>query len=186
MMTAKLELDRMVVSTHGPFELRTDSVRVTRAATFEEWEAAITWAQQAERASPWWVADLLAIGESSYGDMYTQAIETTGLRYGTLANYVSVARSVEMSRRRELLSFSHHQEVAALAVAEQDYWLDCAETDQLSVKELRRRIQDTKAKPAPASIEYWVYACCWSVEDQQRLAAQLRAEGFEVHVGGKF
>jgi hypothetical protein len=44
---------------------------------------------------------------------YDEAERLTGLEYQTLNDYVWVADSVEISRRREILSFSHHKEIAA-------------------------------------------------------------------------
>jgi hypothetical protein len=182
------EIDPNVIASHGPFQLTATGVVATGRPTYDEWEAAITWAQRVERTSSFWLADLLLFGEHAYGEMYTNAIEATGLRYGTLANYVSVARHIDRSRRRELLSFEHHKEIVRLTTpSEQEYWLDRAETEGLTVQQLRLRIQDAKAKAAGHRLEYLITVICTSAEQQQELAARLRAEAgvVEVHVGGK-
>ena len=57
-----LEVPTELVAMHGPFELRKTSAIATRNATFEEWEAATKWAQDVEKASPFWIGDLLAYG----------------------------------------------------------------------------------------------------------------------------
>ncbi len=105
------------VATHGPFELTKTGVIVAGEPTFEEWEAAFTWAQQVEKASPFWVGDLIEYGEHRYGEKYAQALDSTTASYGTLANAAYVARNVQISRRRENLSFAVHQEVAPLPVS---------------------------------------------------------------------
>lgn len=54
------------------------------------------------------------------GEKYAQAIDVTGYEYGTLQNFGWVAGRIETSRRRDVLSWSHHAEVAALEPSEQD------------------------------------------------------------------
>jgi hypothetical protein len=52
----------------------------------------------------WWIGDWVRFGKV-YGDGYEDAIEATGLQYGTIANAKSVAdRYGQISRRRENLS----------------------------------------------------------------------------------
>lgn len=69
----------------------------------------------------WW-----AFGEHHY--VARRKIATgpgwQGPAYQTCANAAAVCPAFEISRRRELLSFSHHAAVAALAPAEQDGLLD--------------------------------------------------------------
>jgi len=68
-----------------------------------------------EAGIQWTVGDWFNMGERIYGEMYSQVMDASKLAYGTLANYKYVASKVEFSRRRENLSYSHHQEVASLA-----------------------------------------------------------------------
>src|SRR6266540_2939298 len=92
---------------------------------------------------PWRIGDWAFYGEGEYGSHYDEMIEITGLEYGTLANYVYVAGRFTISRRRENLSFSHHQEVASLGSdVEQDEWLDKAVQEGWSSKELRRALSE--------------------------------------------
>lgn len=58
-------------------------------------------------------------GERAYGRKYAAALERTGYDYGTLRDAKGVATSVELSRRRDNLTWAHHREVAALGPAEQ-------------------------------------------------------------------
>ncbi|MEI5097739.1 LmbU family transcriptional regulator [Streptomyces sp. PmtG] len=85
-------------------------------------------------------------GESSYSSHYREAIERTGLDYKTLRNYAWVARRFEHHRRREVLSFAHHAEVARLPTPEQDYWLRKAEQRSWSRNELRRQVRTSLAE----------------------------------------
>ena len=77
--------------------------------------------------------------------MYAPAIEATGKEAQTLMHAASVAGKVEICRRRQNLSWSHHQEVASLLPAEQDKWLDMAESKRSPL--LRIVISGKRHKP---------------------------------------
>lgn len=113
---------------------------------FERWQALGATLGRLHRSSPWWVGDWLVYGERTYGERYSQALNLTGLEYQTLANCVWVASRIEFSRRREHLSWKHHAEVAACDEAEREAWLDLAERERLSARELRRRQQEARTR----------------------------------------
>jgi|SRR5215469_12064453 len=92
-------------------------------------------------SSAWCLGDWLIYGEASYTGRYRDAIEQTSLDYQTLRNYAWVAKKFLHSRRRDMLSFGHHAEVAALPEPEQDFWLRKAEELAWSVKQLRREVR---------------------------------------------
>jgi hypothetical protein len=70
-------------------------------------------------------------------------------------NYARVAKAITTSRRREVLSFSHHVEVAGLDDKSQIRWLERAERERLSVHALRGLIAkecfDRETTPLPPS-----------------------------------
>jgi hypothetical protein len=76
----------------------------------------------------WWIADWWAFGDHKYGERY-QTAAALPFNAHTCETYASVARAFkETSRRLEVLSFSHHQLVAALDRARADALLKwCAE-----------------------------------------------------------
>jgi hypothetical protein len=89
----------------------------------------------------WYIGDWWAAGQHKYGARAKAAAEGIfGKEFQTLANIASVCRSFETSRRREVLSFGHHEAVAALPPEEADPILAKAEKENLSVKELRREV----------------------------------------------
>jgi hypothetical protein len=59
----------------------------------------------------------------------------------SLKNAGSVARAITRSRRRDLLSFAHHVEVAPLPPPQGDDLLDRAERERLSVRALRKLVR---------------------------------------------
>ena len=93
------------------------------------------------RNVPWWIGDWLRYGNHAYGERYVRAARVTGYDIQTLMNMVYVASHFPSTRRRGKLSWSHHAEVAALDLAEQDVWLDRAEAERLSVRCLRQEIR---------------------------------------------
>ena len=94
----------------------------------------------------WWIGDWWHYGFHEYGERKAKlkAREAFGYSFGTLMNWGSVAGKVEASRRREALSFSHHVEVAPLPAEEQEKWLNDAERGKLSIKQLRRKMDEAE------------------------------------------
>jgi hypothetical protein len=75
----------------------------------------------AEGSVQFWIGDWLNYGESKYGEKYAQAVGPEQAE--TWKNYAWVARSVEMSLRKDILSYKHHEVVAPLNSAGQKDWL---------------------------------------------------------------
>jgi hypothetical protein len=109
----------------------------------------------------WCEGDLLVDDDKTpYGEMYKERMKSTGKKYGTLANWKWVAKSIEFSRRRENLSWNHHYEVVHYDPETQDRLLDWCEKDphtgqKHSVRDLRNLINAAKRMevdtPAPSA-----------------------------------
>jgi hypothetical protein len=170
-----------LVALHGPFKLTSTTVEVdAQAMTFEEWEAALEWCQSVEKASPWWVGDLIEMGEARWGEKYAQALDHTKYSEQALRDIAYVARSVAPSIRRPEVSFTHHREVAALPPSAQQTWLHKAETENLTAAQLRLRIKVEKSAAEGVVEELWLLVKCDSIAVQEELAERLRLEGFSV------
>jgi hypothetical protein len=89
---------------------------------------------------------------SKYGEG-EQIAEQAGVEYGTIFNYASVANAFEFSRRRENLTFTHHQEVARLTVRQQDKWLDQVEKNDWSCMQMRAKIRQAEAVARTRAVE---------------------------------
>lgn len=113
--------------------------------TFEDWERAGRQLSGIVNSSCWWLGDWLVYGKDHYSDRYEWGITAAGLQYQTLRNYAWVSRRFEMSRRRSALTFQHHAELASLPVEEQERWLDQAEQQGWTTKQLRRAIRLARA-----------------------------------------
>jgi hypothetical protein len=104
---------------------------------YEEWLRHGSRLGVAARSAGWWLGDWLRYGTARYGAKYKAAVRVTGYDRQTLMNMVYVASRFEVSRRREQLSFSHHAELAALGTEEQEWWLERAAAQRMSVRDLR-------------------------------------------------
>ena len=93
------------------------------------------------RCSQWWLGDWIRYGTLRWGEKYKEAARITGVDPRTLRNIAYVAGSVEVSRRRDNLSWSHHAEVSSLEPAEQEKWLTLAESEGMSVSDLRTELR---------------------------------------------
>jgi hypothetical protein len=103
------------------------------------------------RCSQWWLGDWVRYGTTRWGEKYKEAARITGYDVKTLRNIVYVAEQVEVSRRRDNLTWSHHAEVCALEPAEQAKWLDLAESQRMTVADLRIEVRATRRGEESAS-----------------------------------
>lgn len=109
------------------------------------------------RCSQWWLGDWVRYGAARWGEKYKEASRITGYDVQSLRNIAYIAGSVEASRRRDDLTWSHHAEVSSLEPAEQDRWLALAASERMSVADLRvelraaRRSADGSAAPPLSS-----------------------------------
>ncbi|MBM7172994.1 LmbU family transcriptional regulator [Streptomyces sp. G44] len=104
---------------------------------YDEWERSGRQLAGVLDSSSWWLGDWLVYGKDHYTDRYQRGIRAIGLSYQTLRNYAWVSRRFDLTRRRPALSFQHHAELASMPVEEQDSWLDRAERQQWTTKQLR-------------------------------------------------
>jgi hypothetical protein len=133
-----------------------------------EWVAAGRSLGAIGRCSQWWLADWIRYGNARFGERYARAAAITGYDPQTLMNMVYVASRFDFSRRREKLSWSHHEAVASLEQDRQERWLNLATERKLSVADLRlelrsRRGPHTKGSEgdlAPVDDTTWVCPKC--------------------------
>lgn len=96
------------------------------------------------RCVQWLLGDWIVYGNAKFGERYARASKITGYDTQTLMNMVYVASRFSASRRREALSWSHHETLAALEPAEQEQWLDEAVRHRWSVSDLRTMLRMTR------------------------------------------
>lgn len=106
-----------------------------------EWAAAGRRIGAVGRCIQWLLGDWIAYGNARFGERYARAAKITGYDTQTLMNMVYVASRFQISRRRENLSWSHHETLAALDAEEQDHWLDQAQVNRWSIADLRMMLR---------------------------------------------
>ena len=88
---------------------------------------------------------------SSYGDC-KEICEEADIDYKTARNTAVTCRKFEMSRRRDNLSFSHHEEAGRIdSIEKQESILDKCEREGLNVKQAREIVSAFKGLPAPSA-----------------------------------
>jgi N6-adenosine-specific RNA methylase IME4 len=104
--------------------------------TFEGWAACGKALVQVERAIGWWIGDWWRAGQP-YGERVDQARESLHVKIDTVRDYAWVAQNVAILNRHIALSFAHHRLVASFKPAEQEEWLDRAEKEQWTLRDMR-------------------------------------------------
>lgn len=133
--------------------------------SLDEWLEVGTLLNKASDSVHWWIGDWLNYGMEHYSSTYDKAmelLENKGLNfhYGTIRNDKYVALQIALSRRRDSLKWSHHQEVAPLPPEQQEYWLNYAEEHELTTRELRAAIKGAKDLPWLRYTDVWNFSEC--------------------------
>lgn len=124
------------------FQFSSTGLVAPEEITYENWEQIGELIFRLEGAIQWLIGDWLAYGaDLQYGDVKLIA-ESLHRDEHTFYNYMAVCRSIESSRRRELVSFSHHYEVMGLSLQDQELALDYAEETGISLKKFRQWVRD--------------------------------------------
>jgi len=133
----------------GKFDFLPSAVRVQGRPPLEDWAGPLQFALWCQRASPWWIGDLLNAGDARFGEAFSQVCE--GFVSGDqLQRYESVARRVPPRNRRPNLSWSTHAVVARLDDHQQRDMLRQAEESGWTSEELRRNVQRRFGKKRPS------------------------------------
>lgn len=167
-----------------PGEITETGLTLPENLPYDEWREIGRQLQRAERSLMWWIGDWWAYGEHTYGSR-KELVESEGLSgasYKTCKNAASICREFERSRRRDLLSFTHHAEVASLPPEQADQILDwCEETipetgEARSTREARQRVYQIKNTQKLLEAEQPDNTTC-TVADLIRLSNQGRKFG---------
>ncbi len=122
------------------------------ALTFIEWKEIGKFLKGIEGSVQFWIGDWLNFGKKKYEHgKYEEALQELGYELRSLQQFSWVSEKIESSRRLENLDYSHHMEVAPLLPEEQDKWLNKAEQEHLSIRELREQIKEAR-KPELISL----------------------------------
>jgi hypothetical protein len=124
----------------GPFEFRPAFVRVAGKPPLAEWKGPLQFAIWCQRASPWWIGDMINRGEDLFGEEFGEACGDT-LSTEMVSRYASVARRVPPQNRHPELSWSAHAAVARLNHNLQRKFLAQAAREGWNSDDLRKQVQ---------------------------------------------
>ncbi|MEM9352450.1 MAG: hypothetical protein AAGA92_05515 [Planctomycetota bacterium] len=124
----------------GRFAFRPADARVAGKPPLEEWRGPLQFALWCQRASPWWIGDMINAGEDLFGEEFGEVCGET-LSTEMVSRYASVARRVPPRNRRPALSWSAHAAVARLPHADQRRLLAEAERKGHTSDDLRKLAQ---------------------------------------------
>ena len=130
------------VVKYNPFQKRAFVPDPAVELTFDAWQGYYDGMLITMESLPWWVGDLINLGEAKWGEKYAQALEATGKPVEQLMNWANVARKV--SFRNEKLSWTHHRHVASLDPEKQREWLDTAEAEDWTSAELKEHMRGSE------------------------------------------
>ena len=136
------------LSLGGKVRASAIGLRFDDGLDFIEWAKIGSGIGAAIEATAWWIGDWCNYGFWEYGAKYEAALDVTGLDSGTLSNIASVCEKVDLPRRRGNLTFTHHVAVAYLPTEEQDAWLDRAEAEKWSTRQLQTALAGARELPA--------------------------------------
>lgn len=158
------------------------------AKDFDDWCSAVQWVMTVHGAVMFWLGDLILLGETHYGETYTQVLDATGYAEQTCKNAVAVAKAIDPTRRHtDVLSFSHHEAVARLEPDDQKHWLSKAIHENWTRDELRAHVRADHVRSAGAAPTFWLVVSCLDEADRDQLRRKMLIEGRAVKmtVGAK-
>lgn len=143
-MTTALALPSLL-----PGQILENGLEIPPGLTFDEWEAALRNAEWIERASPWWVVDLVAYGRANFHEDYSQALpdaveDADGFHQAKLKQAEWMATVWPSGTRVPEQSYSAHRAVAKLNRDDAVALLEMTDRDgrRLTVRELARRADE--------------------------------------------
>ena len=125
----------------GNFDFLPTAATIQGKPALEEWGQPLMVAIWCQRASPWWIGDLLNAGDARFGEAFSQVCEGH-VSSEMLQRYESIARRVPRQNRRPGLSWSSHAAVARLPHQQQREMLRRAEELGWNSEQLRVKVRE--------------------------------------------
>lgn len=131
----------------GAYVLTATGLEVTGRPSYEQHLGVGDFIKRAYKRSGWWLADWLRYGDErrDWHEKLSQAEDVTGLSEKTLKNVRAIGK-IDPSRRRDGVEFALHGEVAGLDADEQAHWLEQAEAEGWTRRELRMNIRAARRR----------------------------------------
>lgn len=135
---------------------------IPEETSFDDWEDIGKKLKTVEGAVQFWIGDWINFGERKYEDKYLRAMAETGYTYEYLKNIAYVSRKFNgndnghsgvtiegLATRHENLGFSFHQITAPLAGPIAERFLNKAEEEHLTKRELEADVREWQMEHQP-------------------------------------
>jgi hypothetical protein len=163
----------------GGFEFTTTELKApSEDMSFEEWQKLGEFIRLTNQASQWWWGDWMNMGEDTFGEKASQALEITQWDEETLRQYAWVCRKVPAVSRITGVSFSHYTMLAKLPEAEQVKWAERSVGEQLSKRQLRQAIKEDTS--GVDEMQPCVLIRCRKEKDAEEVAVWATESGYEI------
>ena len=129
------------IITLGPFRFLPAAAKTDGRPALEDWKGPLQFALWCQRASPWWIGDMINAGEDLFGEEFA-AVWGGTLSTEMVSRYAAIARKVPPQNRRAALSWSAHAAVARLPHAEQRKLLLEAEREGWNSDDLLKQVRE--------------------------------------------
>jgi len=115
---------------------------------YDSWKQVGLAINQSNKMIGWIIGDWLNANPQPYGETYDEAMELTGLSQSRLETLKLITGSIEIHFRRQDLSLRHHEQIVKFRDNPeiQKYWLDKAEENKWSARELAEKIKQDEIK----------------------------------------
>ena len=132
------------------FTLTAQGVTIIGRPGIPQWKAAIDFAVGAERASGFWIGELMNYAERrpDWQGKIEQALAELGrpLTHKTLMNMGYISRAVTPKAKALAPSIAHADTVTGLDPDEQVTWMEKARTEEMTVRDLRLEIRASRRR----------------------------------------
>lgn len=173
MNTKPTKSTSIITDRIGAFTLSPVGLISARSVSLDEWLDVGKALARVGSGVQWWIGDWLNYGEGrpEWGEKYEKAMEMFNMAEQTLKNMKWVSGAIELSRRRDNLSWKHHATVAYCAPKDQCKLLGLALKSNWSVAklkaEMRERLIEADECDLPAGTYRVLYADPpWKYSDQ--------------------
>lgn len=125
------------------------SLVLTHEVTRDQYEALGFWLGRMHDSMRWAIGDFLLAGERIFGHEAWDMQEALGISIDSKQQYMRVSEAVLPHIRNAKLSWSHHRTLAPLTETEQEVWLEKAEANGWTNREMQVAL---RAELGPAKV----------------------------------
>lgn len=182
---AETAVEKVYIVDLGPFHFDKQGLHVDGEPAYDLWAEATERLTDVNEFSTYWLAHLVAYGESRFGEKYLQVMKATGQGYSTWANNVSVIRTIPPEDwRLEDIKFEGHRLLAMIPDRkERNELRDEAIAGGWNTTEIRRAVEMVKGHAQPVDFQGTVREEVDGDEGDIRITPMPGTDRTQIHPG---